>query len=130
ARAFAHWLRGTATELGAVYDSGASDDEKRARKARIIAERAVAFAEAYDGLFETESYRLFAMAGLDNAYLDLYRLYEGEDSLYEDYYREVCGSDMRRFLENVSRIASKAKGRRGDDPKAAMSSELQKIRGH
>jgi len=129
ARAFAQWLRGTAAELGAVYESGLGDDEKRARKARIIAERAAAFALAYDGLFETDRYRGFGMGGLNNAYLDLYRLYEGEDALYEDYYREACGSDMRRFLESASRVASKAKGRRGGDPRAAMRAELREIRG-
>jgi predicted aminopeptidase len=123
ARSFAEWLRGTAAELERVYDSGLSDGEKRERKSRIVADRAAAFAASYDAIFKTDRYGNFPMGGLNNAYLDLYRLYEGEDSLYDDYYREVCGSDMRRFLEKVSRIASTT-GRRGD-PKAAMRSELR-----
>ena len=56
------------------------------------------------------------MGGINNAFIDLYRLYEGESELYADYYAKICGSDMRRFMESVSRIASSAKG----DPKAAM----------
>lgn len=119
AQAFAAWLRGTATELEAVYSSEAAPEEKRRRKAEVIAARAVAYKAAYDGLFATDRYRDFPMERINNAYLDLYRLYEGEPELYADYYDKVCGRDMRRFIKAMSRIAE---GR--GDPKEAMRREL------
>ncbi len=115
AAAFAAFLAGTAKELEAVYSSSASDDEKRKRKAEVIAARAEEFKKEGPTLFKGPGYADFPMGRINNAYIDLYRLYEGESSLYEDFYDKVCGGDMKAFIATVSRIA-KAPG----DPKAEM----------
>jgi len=115
AAAFASYLAGTAKELEAVYSSSASDDEKRERKAEVIAARAEEFKKEGPSIFKGPGYADFPMGKINNAYIDLYRLYEGESSLYGDFYDKVCGSDMKAFIGKVARIA-KAKG----DPKAEM----------
>jgi predicted aminopeptidase len=119
AEAYAAFLRGTAEELQLVYASGASEAEKRARKAEVIAARAALFRADYGRLFETEAYRGAPVDRINNAYLDLYRLYEGESALYRDYYEKVSKGSMRDFIAAMSRIA-KEKG----DPKELMRGEL------
>jgi predicted aminopeptidase len=115
AAAFAGYLAGTAKELEAVYASSASDEEKRKRKAEVIAARADEYAKDGPALFKGSRYAGFPMGKINNAYIDLYRLYEGESSLYGDFYEKVCGGDMKTFIGKVDLIA-KAKG----DPKDAM----------
>jgi predicted aminopeptidase len=122
---FSLWLRATATELEGLYVSAIPDAEKRRRKAVIIAARAIAFKAEYDGLFVTDRFRAFPMERLDNAYLDLYRLYEGEIELYERYLDAVCGGDLRRFVNEVSRIAKAGKASwTAGGPKDIMRLEL------
>jgi Predicted aminopeptidase len=119
AEAFSAYLAGTAKELEAVYSSKSSADEKRRRKAEIIAARAARYAEEYATLFEGDDYKGFKMERINNAYLDLYRLYEGENALYSDYYEKIAKGDMKVFMSSIERIAA-AKG----DPKAAMRAEI------
>jgi len=119
AAAFSSYLALTVKELEAVYSSPASNEEKRRRKAQIIAARAELFKSSYTSLFKAEGYKNFDMGRINNAYLDLYRIYEGESSLYADFYARVCGSDMRLFIRTVAQIAAS----RGD-PKVEMRSRL------
>jgi len=116
---FAAFLRETATELTAVYSSNASDDEKRLRKAAIIAERAKTFIAEYDSLFTTDRYRKVAMDKINNAWLDLYRLYEGEPALYRNWYDKVDNGDLRAFIVDMTGLA---KGK--PDPIVAMRQRL------
>jgi predicted aminopeptidase len=115
AAAFASYLAGTAKELEKVYASGADDLEKRRRKADVIAARAQEFTRDYATLFRSDRYKDFPMARLNNAYIDLYRLYEGDSPLYGEFYEKICGRNLKVFVETVSHIA-KGKG----DPKAEM----------
>ena len=120
AEAFSAFLRGTAKELEALYATALSPEEKRSEKARIIAARAALFTKDYDRYFSTDRYRSFPMDRINNAYLDLYRLYEGEPELYADYLRLVSGGDLARFVREASLLA-KAPG----DPKEAMRKSLE-----
>lgn len=117
--AFSAWLRGTADELQQVYSSGLTAAEKRAQKAAIIASRAAEFQIEYSQHFVTDRYKNFPMEKLNNAYLDLYRIYEGEPALYKEYYEKICASSMKRFMFEVGRIA-----KRGGDPREGMRKEL------
>ncbi len=123
--AFAAFLRDTARELEAVYASPASPEEKRQAKARIIADRARVYRERGSQLFgsgpDAAGWRNFDMARINNAWLDLYRLYEGESELYADYCRLVCKDDLAVFIAKARALA-KAK-----DPKAEMRRELGAI---
>lgn len=120
--AFYAWLRGTADELQKVYASGSSAAEKRDLKAKIIASRAADFRIEYADHFKTDRYKDFPMERINNAYLDLFRIYEGEPSLYKDYLEKVCGSSMRQFIVEIKRIAG-----RGGDPREEMRKELAAV---
>jgi len=117
--AFSGWLRATAEELQAIYASGLTTAEKRAQKAAIIDSRATDFRTEYARHFVTDRYKDFPMEKLNNAYLDLYRIYEGEPTLYMDYYKKICASSMRRFIDEVARIT-----KHGADPREEMRKEL------
>jgi predicted aminopeptidase len=120
--AYAAFLRETARELEAVYASPASPDEKRRAKAGIIAARAAAYREEGPRLFgsgpDAAGWRDFDMGTINNAWLDLYRLYDGEGELYADYCRLVCKDDLAAFIAKA-RVLAKAK-----DPKAQMRLDL------
>jgi predicted aminopeptidase len=101
ARTFATYLRGTAELLDAVYRSAEPESVKRSEKARIIAARATRYRVLGSQLYPDESstgWRSYPMDKVDNALLDLYRLYEGEPELYERCWREACGSDLGAFI--------------------------------
>lgn len=119
AETFSAFLRETARQLEEVYSSPASDDEKRARKKEIIEARATSFAADYDKLFVTDIYRKVAMDRINNAWLDLYRLYEGEPALYRDWFDRMDKGDLRTFIADMSALA---KGR--GDPIAEMKRRL------
>jgi predicted aminopeptidase len=118
ARTFASFLAGTARELEAVYSSGADEGEKRRRKAEVIADRARAFQEDYGTLFETNRFRGFDLSRINNAFIDLYRLYEGDSPLYDEFCDRVCGGDLKSTVALISRIARDPKTKA--DPKAEM----------
>jgi predicted aminopeptidase len=117
--AFSAWLRKTAEELQTVYSSELTTFEKRAHKAAIIASRAAEFKNEYTQHFGCDDYKDFPMETLNNAYLDLYRIYQGDPELYKDYYERICASSMKRFIAEVARIAT-----HGGDPRKGMRKEL------
>ncbi|MDR0638773.1 MAG: aminopeptidase [Spirochaetaceae bacterium] len=97
-KAFVEFAQLIIKALDAVYTDGAlSHEEKLARKAAVIAGAQEDFAARYDSLFETENYRGFSTMQINNAYLDLYRLYNEEDSYFEDIYNSM-GRDLPAFI--------------------------------
>ncbi len=123
AETFASFLRETAKELEAVYSSPAGDDEKRKEKAAIIAARAKLYEADYSSLFVTDRYKGAAMDRINNAWLDLYRLYEGEPALYRDWYEKVDKGDLRAFVADMKELA---KGKTA--PLVAMRQRLDSLR--
>lgn len=121
---FAAFMRETGAELEAVYSSSASPEEKRRDKAAIIAARATIYKEKGVELFgpgpDAAGWRGYEMAGINNAWLDLYHLYEGENELYADYLKLACGGELEVFIVKI-KILAKAR-----DPKAEMRKELGK----
>ena len=113
--AFSAFLTETARLLDTVYTTDLSREEKLEKKAGIIAERDRRYRESSENLFHGEAYRKFPMEKLNNAYLDLYRLYEGEPALYGDFLEKVCGGDLAVFVVQTADLA-----RLGGDPKDRM----------
>lgn len=119
--AFTRWLSETARLLAEVYgQSGLSREDILARKARIIAERAAEYRAQAPALFTNKAYADFDMASINNAYLDLYRLYEEDLSLYQRWYDEVAGRSLPAFMESLSVLAKAEK----KGIKAAMAARL------
>lgn len=117
--AFTAWLRDTAAELEKLYKTEMDDAEKLRQKAEIIASRAAQFKSEYALFFQSDRYKDFHMERINNAYLDLYRLYEGEPELYQDYFEKLCDSSLPRFMTQMARVA-----KLGGDPRDTMRKEL------
>ncbi|MDR2160300.1 MAG: aminopeptidase [Treponema sp.] len=123
--AFVGFLRGLAAELDALYKSGAGRDnpgglpreEILQRKDRIIRAAQERFAAEYDTLFNTENYRGFAELPVNNAYLELYRLYYAGEHYFADLY-ERTGRDLPQFIA----AAKTLKGR--GNPREELESAL------
>ncbi|MDR0668761.1 MAG: aminopeptidase [Treponema sp.] len=112
------YLRGLIAELEAVYNSAAPQEEKLARKAEIIRESQERFERDYDTLFTSDNYRGFSKLAVNNAYLDLYRLYYEGNSFYRELY-EKSGSSLTRFIAAAKTLNSREK-----DPKGALALAL------
>jgi predicted aminopeptidase len=117
-RTYVAYLRGLIGELERVYTSDIPREEKLAHKARIIRESQERFERDYDTLFRGDAYRGFAELTLNNAYLDLYRLYYEGNDFYRDLY-EKSGSSLPRFIAAARTLKSRDK-----DPKRALAAAL------
>lgn len=118
-RTFAAYLKDTARALAEIYSSGVSREEKLRLKAEVIRSRAKEYEGLPEGSFHDSAYRSFPMDRINNAYLDLFRLYEGEDELYLDFLSRVCHGNLAEFVRTVADISV-----REGDPKESMRALL------
>ena len=117
-QAFVSLLSGLSRSLGAVYAQSITREEKLVRKAKMIEEFNAMLVEKRATLFRTETYRAIGPLALNNAYLSLYALYTDDIPLLRSYWKQKCGSSLRRFIE-----AAKALSKHGD-VKEQMRKEL------
>lgn len=94
---FITYIKELILELDRVYKSNISREEKLYLKEKIIAESQSEFANKYNTLFKSERYRFFSSQKINNAYLELYRLYHGNESRIRDLYT-ASGSDLPAFI--------------------------------
>jgi len=119
--AFVEFLKETARLLSLAYDDPAlSREDKLDRKAAVLAERAAVYRATAGTLFKGDNYRRFDMGRVDNAYLDLYRLYEEDLSPYERWLDEMAGGSLREFVRTIDELAAT----RPADMRAAMLARL------
>jgi predicted aminopeptidase len=140
AAAYRAFLGELSAELEAVYaDESLNRSEKLAQKERIIKAAQERFAAEYDMRFQSQGYRSFSALPVNNAYLDLYRLYYGEESAEKNFfsglYEQLAASrvsvsssetgNLRIFISaaaslNGSRAAAK-------DPRQALAAALERL---
>lgn len=119
AERFRSFLAATGAELERAYAEAGQDRGARLEaKARIIQERAGIYEEREAGRFHAPGYADFDMAKINNAFIDLYRLYEEDLSIYALFLEGPAGSNPRRMMELVVALA---KGRRGRAMKALLA---------
>jgi predicted aminopeptidase len=116
--AYIAYLRGLIAELEQLYNSDIPYGEKLAEKARVIGASQEQFERDYDTLFRGGNYRGFSGLPVNNAYLDLYRLYYEGNDFYRELY-ERSGASLPRFI-----AAAKTLKNREKDPKAALAKAL------
>jgi predicted aminopeptidase len=105
--AYIAFIQSLIAELDAVYQSDSERDEKLRQKAAVIADAQSRFARDYETLFHTGNYRGFITLPVNNAYLELFRLYySGSDYLTALY--EQAGRDLPRFIAAAKTITGKA----------------------
>ncbi|MDR2194029.1 MAG: aminopeptidase [Treponema sp.] len=118
--AFVSFIQELIAELNVLYQGTLSRDEKLQEKERIIAHAQERFTAEYEQRFIGENYRLFSSMSINNAYLELYRLYySGGDYLASLY--ERSGKDLRRLITAAASI--KRIGKNGN-PRAAFETAL------
>jgi len=103
------FLRSLIAELEDVYKSGIPREEKLRLKEEIIDRAKADFETHYDSNYKTENYRGFSKLAVNNAYLELYRLYYQEDHYYKDLY-EKSGRDLPKFIAAAKTIKVSKKG--------------------
>jgi predicted aminopeptidase len=115
--AYVVFIRGLIAELDVLYRSGAAREEKLRQKEEIIRAAQRRFTAEYDTLFHGENYRGFEKLPVNNAYLELYRLYYAEDNYLADFYRR-SGGDLSRFIAAAKTLKGK------DAPKRELERAL------
>ena len=105
--AFIHEL---IAELQALYGSGKTREEKIREKERIINAAKERFDAEYESRFSSENYRGFSALPLNNACLELYRLYYAEDDYIAGLYKR-SGKDLPAFIAAAKSMPRKGRGR-------------------
>jgi predicted aminopeptidase len=115
--AFLAFIRELIGELEALYAGGDSKEVKLQKKEAIIGAAKIRFEETYETRFKSENYRGFSTLPINNAYLELFRIYYGGGDFYRDLY-DRSGRDLPRFI-----AAAKTLTRKGD-PKKQLEAAL------
>ena len=119
--AYLAFIRALTAELDDMYKTSIPREEKLKSKEEIISRAKLRFETHYDTLFKTENYRFFVELPVNNAYLELYRLYYEEDHYFKDLY-EKSGEDLPAFIEAAKTLNSSNK-------KNSPKEELEKALG-
>ena len=115
--AYVSFLQELIAELDALYSGSISIEEKLTEKERIITEAQKRFDSEYDNVFSNDNYRSFSQMRVNNAYLDLFRLYHSEENFYEALY-ERGGRNLSAFIEAAKKI------KKGGSPREQLESAL------
>jgi predicted aminopeptidase len=102
-----------ATELQALYASEKTREQKLSEKEQIINSAKSRFDDEYESRFSNDNYKSFSSLPLNNAYIDLFRLYSAGDNFFADLY-ERSGKNLPAFIA-AAKTMSKKKVRAGDD---------------
>jgi predicted aminopeptidase len=87
---------------------------------QLIIERAKnRFNEEYDSLFSSDNFRNFSTIPVNNAYLELYRLYYDKDNYYENLYNK-SGVGLTAFIAAAKTIKKKG------NPREQLEKALQR----
>jgi predicted aminopeptidase len=125
-RAYREFLFELCAELENLY---LRKDITRAAKLReketIITNAKKRFEAEYENRFESDRYRGFINNPVNNAYLDLFRLYNVKDSFFTDLLNTIEGDDISRLRTLIDAAASLNKSRDAvKDPKNALKVKL------
>lgn len=115
---FISLLQSLSRELEGLYSGSGTRPEKLARKAEIIGDFKRRFSEDLASRFHSKAYKDLGKIPLNNAYLDLYRLYSDDIPLLRAYWTLRCGSSLSRFMKAAKNLAGRG------DVKALMRQSL------
>jgi predicted aminopeptidase len=126
--AYVAFIQELIAELETLYAGSAGREEKLREKERIINASKERFAAEYESRFSSDNYRGFAKLPVNNAYLDLYRLYYEKDKFLSDVYEKIPGdgiSKLQSFIGTATSLNNSREGRR--DPRKALSRAVSGI---
>jgi predicted aminopeptidase len=104
-------------ELDVLYSSEIDRESKLKEKEIIISAAKERFNAEYETRFSTDNYRGFSSLPVNNAYLELFRIYHAQDNFYADLF-ERSGKDLPAFAAAAKTITKKG------DPRAQLEKAL------
>jgi len=124
-RSFIAFIQELGAELNAMYEKNTSRSEKIIQKEKIIAAAKERFNDEYEELFSSENYRGFFDLPVNNAYIDLFRLYYEEESAIPDLF-EKSGNDLTSFIKAAKTLPSKSRQLKGATPAERLAQALDR----
>ncbi|GHV84055.1 aminopeptidase [Spirochaetia bacterium] len=100
---FVAFIQDVIAQLQIVYSSEASKEEKLLQKEAIISASQQRFEAGYDTMFKGKNYKGFSQMKINNAYLELYRLYYDGGDKFQTLYEEN-GQDLPRFIASMKAL--------------------------
>ncbi|MDR0601676.1 MAG: aminopeptidase [Treponema sp.] len=125
AAAFLVFIRELVAKLDAVYRSGAERETVLKQKEEIIAAAMKRFDNEYETRFQGENYRGFSGLPVNNAYLELYRLYHAEDDYLARLY-ESSGRNLPAFIAAAKKLNGSRAAKK--DPRGELEKALAPAR--
>ena len=122
-RRYVAFMQELIAELNHLYESGMSRGQILAEKENIISLSKEKYNDLYDTIFSDDRYRGFYNLPVNNAYLDLYRLYYAEDSGFAELY-ESSGKNLPAFIAAAKSIPQKKRRLEGKSPAQWLAEEL------
>ncbi|MCL2373614.1 MAG: aminopeptidase [Treponema sp.] len=119
--AYFAFIQNIIAELEEMFALDIPREEKLMRKDGIIRAAQAKFEADYDDIFYTDAFRFFIDLPVNNAYLDLFRLYHEEDTFFRNLF-ERSGGDLPAFIAAAKTLS--ARQRRGADPRAELERAL------
>ena len=121
------FIKDLAAELETVYKSGADRADKLREKERIINAAKVRFDDEYENNFNSEVFRGFSGLPVNNAYLEMYRLYYAEDNFFAELY-EKHGKDLPAFIAAAKTVSKKGRTAKGNAGREMLVKALDSVK--
>jgi predicted aminopeptidase len=115
--AYVSFLQELIAELEVLYSRDIDTQTKLAEKERIIALAKERFDAEYESRFSSDRFRGFSELPVNNAYLELYRLYHDADRYFDVLY-EKAHCTLREFVNAAKTIAKRG------DPRTQLEQAL------
>jgi predicted aminopeptidase len=109
--AYLAFIQNLIAELEDLYNTDAGREEKLRKKDDHIRAAQARFEAEYETLFRSDNYRGFSRLPVNNAYLELFRLYYSGGDYLADLY-ERSGRDMVRFIAAAKTLTAKGDPRK------------------
>ena len=126
-RAFREFLSELRNELEILYSrNDLNREEKINQKESIIKAAQERFETEYESRFQSDRFRNFPNIPVNNAYLDLYRLYHEEDNFFSDLFDTIPTEDNLLKLQaliNAAADLNKSREAR-KDPRRELSRKI------
>jgi predicted aminopeptidase len=114
---YVEFIQELIAELDGLYSKEIDRETKLKEKEIIISAAKERFNAEYETRFSNDNYRGFSSLPVNNAYLELYRIYHAQDNFYSDLY-ERSEKDLRTFVAAAKTITKKG------DPRAQLEKAL------
>jgi predicted aminopeptidase len=106
-RRYVSFIQELIKELNELYESEKDSEEKLSEKERIISAAKERFIAEYESVFSSENYRGFSELPVNNAYLELYRLYYTDDAYIAGLF-ERSGKTLPEFIAAAKSIKKRS----------------------